>query len=103
MAKNVNITSACNSLMHLCIYLLHRKADSWIALPNFTKFPHSAPQEYLQTNWKDYDKKKKISGTEIKNDISGEPEVLINFIAISDVPTSKYLLLTICCTFCLLQ
>lgn len=39
-------------------------------------------------------RKKKISGTELKNEKSGEPEVLINSIATSDVLTSKYLLLS---------
>lgn len=64
-------------------------------MSNFTKFSLSAPQEHLQTKWKYYHKKKKKkSGTELKNEKSGEREVTINSIATSDVLTSKYLLLS---------
>lgn len=94
--------------MGSCIYLLLRKDDKWIPLPNWTKFPLGVPKEYLKTKLKDYHKKekkrgKKKPGTEIQSEKSGEPELLVHSIAISGVPTSKDSLLPVCWRFWLLQ
>lgn len=45
--------------MGSCIYLLLRKDDKWIPLPNWTKFPLGVPKEYLKTKLKVYHKKEK--------------------------------------------